>query len=70
MSLPSCSPTHVRIPPVTSLCPLMNFVALVIEMSAPSSNGFWNTGAMMELSTHTNAPFLCAMSEILLISVI
>ena len=50
--------------------PLMNFVAEVIEMSAPNSRGLANTGAIMELSTHTSAPLACAISEILRMSVI
>ena len=70
MSFPSWSPLQVKIPPVTSDWPLMNFVALVMQISAPSSRGFWNTGAIIELSTHTRAPFLCAMAAMDSISVI
>ena len=70
MSLPSCSPLTASMPPVMSDCPLMNLVAEVIEISAPSSRGAAKTGAIMELSTHTSAPLACAISEILRMSVI
>jgi hypothetical protein len=48
----------------------MNLVAEVMEMSAPSSSGFWNTGVMMELSTHTSAPTACASLLMAAMSVI
>ena len=58
------SPRTESVPAVMSEWPPMNLVALVMATSAPRSSGRWNTGAMMELSTHTSAPAACATRAI------
>ena len=48
---------------MTSEWPPTNFVADVIETSAPSSSGDWKTGVRMLLSTSEMAPALLASAQ-------